>query len=180
MAQRPGGGRVPAVDLSGRPSVPARPLGASLGGSTLGGRLRINARRILLHAAETEWRSRAVRAVPPNQPIARTPDRCLGAMVVEVEPVPMPADDFWWYHVEVLAIDLPAAQLTPVEFFAVPLHQSGEAFPPPDRLPPVIALVRLVPAQFARWQALLDAPPYPALLLDPAAGTAQLELSDMA
>lgn len=177
MASRPGpGGRLPNVAIDRRPTETLKPLG----GTTRDGRFRINARRITLPAAEAEWRSRAVRKLPPNTPITRRPDRCVGGIVLEVEPAPMPADDFWWYHAEVIAVDLPQGEITPTEFFTVPPHLPGEAFPPPDRMPPVIVLVRLVPAAFSRWLGLLDAAPYPALVLDEAAGTATLELSDLA
>lgn len=174
-AANPVANRAPAAVAEGVAAANPR----ALGGALPAGRYRINARRLTLPATSMAWRSRAPWPRPANQPVIRTPETCIGGIVLEVEPSPMPADDFWWYHVEVLGIDLPAAEIKAPDFFAVPRHQSGEAFPPPDRLPPVIALVRLTQAQFRNWLTLLEAPPYPTLEIDAVAATVLLERSDL-
>jgi hypothetical protein len=157
-----------------------RPVGEAVkrGGHMLGGLFRINLRRLILPATSLPWVSRAVRP-PPTGPVSRRADEVLGAAVLELEPRPFPPDDLWWYHGEVLGLDLPANEIRAPEFFAVPPHQMGDPFPPPDRMPPVIVQIRLTMAQFGRWLTLLEATPYPMLRLDAEAATAQLELSDM-
>ena len=163
------------MDAGARPVADAKPFT----GSVLDGRFAILARRILLPASPVPWQSRAQREVPPGQPIATTREPVSGGVVLELGRTPPLPNDLWWYHAEVTCPDRPADQVTPPEFFKVPPHLAGEPFPPPDRLPPVIVLVRLQPAQFGRWLALLQAAPYPALVLDAAARTAVLELGDL-
>jgi hypothetical protein len=173
MATRPrvGSSRPDRLVLT-RPAEELAPAGGRLPAGTY----RVIGRRLILPASPIAWASRAPR-LPGS--IATAPDPCVGGAVLEVEPSPYPPGQTWWYHVEVIGLDLPAASVAAPAFFAPPPHQPGQAFPAPDLLPPLIAVVRLPAATFARWIELLRATPYPHLWLDPAADLAQLELSDI-